>query len=196
MRFPMNIYQGGGTSGKIISIKRNHQPNFGFFSNGDFPSRICWDFFRTALFLEKLLLRTSTQQLLFRSSYFFRADAFFFRRINSSQQLFFPNSYFYRAKLIPSSHFLRIGSSLEQLDLFGAGIFQNTYIYRRATFQKQVLLHIINFFRRAIFQKKPLFQKSIIPHYLLFLENYLFIGETFPKHVTFHRSYIFRRATF
>ena len=59
---------------------RDYQ-NVAFFSNCDFASGICSNFFRTVLFSEKLLLHTSlttsTQQLLFRSIYFFRAAAFF-----------------------------------------------------------------------------------------------------------------------
>ena len=66
---------------------------------------------------------------------------------------------------------------------FDGGIFQNTTVFRRPTFSKQVLLHCINFLRRATFWKTVIFQKSNIPHYLLFLENYLFIVATFSKDV-------------
>ena len=48
-------------SGKVISIKHNYQSSLGFFSNSNFPSRISSDFFRTALFLEKLLLHTFSE---------------------------------------------------------------------------------------------------------------------------------------
>ena len=64
-------------------------------------------------------LTTLTQQLLFRSSYFFKAAAFFrssfFRTFSILQQLFFQNNYLFRAKLLPSNQFLRIKSSLGQL---------------------------------------------------------------------------------
>ena len=65
-----------------------------------------------------------TQQLLFRDRYFFRTAAVFpfFRTITFSQELFFQNSLFFGAKILQSSHFLRMGSSLRQL-LFGAAIF-------------------------------------------------------------------------
>ena len=67
---------------------------------------------------------TATQQLLFRGSYFFITAAFFFffRTVNFSQELFFQNSFFFGAKLLQSSHFLRIGRSLRQL-LFGTVVF-------------------------------------------------------------------------
>ena len=77
-----------------------------FFSNGDFSSHICCDFFRTAFFFfgeaassHFFKVTTSTHQLLFRSSYFFRAPA----------ELLFQNSHFFR-----SSYFSRIATFPEQ----------------------------------------------------------------------------------
>ena len=66
----------------------------------------------------------STQDLLFRGSYFFRTAAVFsfFRTVTFSQELFFQNNFFFGAKILQSSHFLRIESSLQQL-LFGTAIF-------------------------------------------------------------------------
>ena len=54
-------YQDEGTSREIISINRNLYSNLGFFSNSDFPPRIGCDFFRTVLYLEKLLLHTFSE---------------------------------------------------------------------------------------------------------------------------------------
>ena len=88
-------------------------------------------------------------------SYFFRAAAFlrssFFRTVNFSQLLFQPlleNRKLFRAVTFRNNHFLA-----EEL-------FRKKDIYRRATFSKQVLLHIINFFRKATFWKKLIIQKS------------------------------------
>ena len=78
-----------------ISIKGKHKFNF-FFSNGNFPSRICSDFFRTALFLEKLLLHS--KQLT-------RAATLLFFRVTASTQLHFWSSYFIRAATCQNSHF-------------------------------------------------------------------------------------------
>ena len=68
----------------------------------------------------------STQQLIFRSRYFFRAAAFFEELLFQYCYLFaavnFSESNFFRAKLLLSSHFLRIEDSLGQL-LFGTGTF-------------------------------------------------------------------------
>ena len=112
----------GNLSWEIIRIEYNHQSNLRFFSNIDFPSSLLPspNFFRTALFLQKLhssyffRVTTLTQQLLFRSSYFFTTASFlrssFFRTITFSHQLFFQNSFFFRVKLLQSSHFLRKGS--------------------------------------------------------------------------------------
>ena len=84
---------------------------------------------------------TSAQQLLFRCSYFFRTAAVFsfFRTATFSQELFFQNSFFFGAKILQSSHFLRIGSSLRQL-LFGTAIFSEEMftikLYKRSYFFK------------------------------------------------------------
>ena len=82
---------------------------------------------------------TSTQQLLFWSSYFFRTAAFFsfFRAVTFSQELFFQNSFFFGEKLLQSSHFLRIGSSLWQL-LFGTAIFSEE-LFRKKISKKELL---------------------------------------------------------
>ena len=98
-------------SGKIISIKHNHQSNLGFF-------QIAISLLRRALFLafsHFFRVTTSTQQLLSWSSYFFRPAAFL--RSSSSRtvtfsQLLFQISFFSRATILQSKHFLRIGSSL------------------------------------------------------------------------------------
>ena len=132
--------------------------------------------FDTSYFLGVVI---SSDQLLFLISSFSRAVA-------SPQQLFFQNSYLIRAKLLSSSHFLRIGSCLGQYFVWTATflvekLVQNKDIYRRATLLKQVLPHCINiyrteiflaklllqirnFFRTATFWKRPIFRKSSIPH--------------------------------
>ena len=74
----------------------------------------------------------STQQLLSRSSYFFRTAAFlrssFFITVIFSQ-IFFQNSFFFRANILQSSHSLRTGSYLGQL-LFGTTIFLAEELFR------------------------------------------------------------------
>ena len=76
---------------------------------------------------------TSTQQLGFRSSFFFRAAAFsrgsFSRTVTSSQQLFFKKSYFFRAKFLLSSRFFRMGSYLGQ-SLLGTATFSFEELFR------------------------------------------------------------------
>ena len=64
------------------------------------------------------------KQLVFGGSCFFRTAAVFpfYRTVTFSQELFFQNSFFFGAKILQSSHFLRIGSSLQQL-LFGTAFF-------------------------------------------------------------------------
>ena len=74
----------GNLLGKIISIKRNHYSNlFVFFSIGNFPCRMCCDIFRTALFLEKLLLHNFLEWQLRHNSYIFGAAVSFLLSHNS-----------------------------------------------------------------------------------------------------------------
>ena len=111
----------------------------------------------------------STQQLLFQSSYFFKAAAFGEKLLSRSvaylQQLFFQNSYFFRAKLLLSSYHLRIGSSLGQL-LFGT----------------------------ATFLAEDLFRIKISTEELLFRSRYFCIASTFPEEQHFGKSYLFRKS--
>ena len=123
----------------------------------------------------------------------------FFKELPFSQQSllrgshFFLNSYFFRAKLLPSRHFLRIGSSLGQV-LFGTPTFlvEKPYkdIFRRRTFPNQVVL--CNIFRRVTFWKKLFFRKSNSPHCLLLLDNYFIRVATFPEELLF-RNILFQR---
>ena len=103
-----------------------------------------------------------TQQLLFRGSYFFRTAAVFsfFRTVTFSQELFFQNSFFFGAKILQSSHFLRIGGSLRQL-LFATAFFleellrikvsKKSYFFKAGTstqhqpFQKSYVLEKTDF---------------------------------------------------
>ena len=128
-------------------------------------------------------------------------SSFFLEQPHLGSSYFLQNSYFFIAKLLPSRHFLRTGSSLKHVPFGTATVFVELFkikidIYRKCTFSKQVLLHSINFFRRATFWKKLFFHKSNILHYPLFLESYLFREAILPKSVVFYSIYLFRRVTF
>ena len=103
---------------------------------------------------------TSTQQLLFRGSYFFRTAAVFsfFRTVTFSQELFFQNSFFFGAKILQSSHFLRIGGSLQQL-LFGTAIFSEE-LFRIKMSKKELLFQSRYFCTASTFSKKLYFGKN------------------------------------
>ena len=75
-------------------------------------------------------------------------------------------------------------------------LFRKKDIYRRATFSKQVILHIINFSRKAIFWKKLIIQKSNTLYYLLLLESCFFRAATASKDTTFYSLLLFRRFAF
>ena len=124
MRFPMNTYKGEGISwGKLSVIACLI---WFLFLKQRFPLSHIMPLFQDNFILVEATsshffrVTTSTQQLLFRGSYFFRTAAVFsfFRTVTFSQELFFQNSFFFGAKLLQSRHFLRIRSSLRQL-LFG-----------------------------------------------------------------------------
>ena len=105
---------------------------------------------------------TSTQQLLSRSSYFFRTAAFlrssFFRTVTFSQ-LLFQNSFFFKTKILQSSLFLRIGSYLGQL-----------------------------VFETAIFWQKNYLEKKISTEELLFQSRYFCTSSTFSGKIHFGKS--------
>ena len=148
---------------------------------------------------------TSTQQLLFWSSYFFRASDFWrssiFRTVTSLQQLFFQNSYLLRAKLLPSNHQLRTASSLGQLIVGRAtflveGLLRIKISTEELLFRSRYFCTTSTFSEKLHFGKKPFFYENNIPYYPLFLESYFFRVATFSKDVIFHSSYLFRIATF
>ena len=114
--------------------------------------------FGRATSLHFFRVTTSTKQLHFRSSYFFKAAAFFsfFRTVTFSQQLFFQNSFFFRAKILQSSHFLRIRSSSWQL-LFGTAVFS---LFRIKISKKELLFQSRYFCTVSTFSEKLHFGKS------------------------------------
>ena len=148
MRFPTNTYLC-----ERIFRRKQFQPNVNAISLIVYVVTS----FRTALFLKMLLLHiffrvsTSTQQLLFRSSYFVKSS-YLFQGIPFPEQsplrvsYFVQNSYFFRVKLVPSSQFLRLFSSFGQL-IFWWNNLLNKDTCRTATYLKQVLLNSNNFFR-------------------------------------------------
>ena len=150
---------------------------------------------------------TLTQQVLFWGSCFFRTAAVFsfFRTVAFSQELFFQNSFIFEAKILQSSHFLRIESSLRQLlfrtAIFFGGTVYDKDIYKRATFSKQVTLHKINLFRKATFWKKLIFQEinfciTYIFWRAFFLEQ-LFLQKTLPSiAATFSEELLFYNILF
>ena len=186
--------------------------HLGFFvSNVDFHSGIfpVFPFYRTALFMEKLLLHTSlttqTQKLHFQSIYFFRAAAFFkelrFRKshflaeVIFSEYLIFRNGTSTQQPLCENRKFSR-GVTFRISYVLGGVIVWNKDIYRGALLIEAGTSAQHQFFRRATFLKKlAFFQERNITHYLLFLESCLFRTATFSKDVTYSSNH-FRRATF
>ena len=138
-----------------------------------------------------------SQQLHFRSSYFFRAAAFFSFSQNShffAAAIFFQNSFYFRANI----HFLSIRSSLWQL-LFGTAFFPLFWIKiskKELLIQSRYFCTVSTFPEKLHFGKSYIFHKSNISHYLLFLDSCPFRAATLSKYGTFYSSYLFKRATF
>ena len=155
-----------------------------------------------------LRVTTSTQQLLFWCSYFFRTAAVFcfFRTVTFLQELFFQSSFFFGAKILQTSHFLRIGSSLRQLlywtaifseELFRIKVskkelpFQSSYFCRASAFSEKLhfrktdfsenQFRINYFFWRAVFLEQLLFQKTLPSTAATFSEELLFYNILFQK---------------
>ena len=130
---------------------------------------------------------TSTQQILYRSSFFFRASTSFSEQPLLSSNHFFQNNYFFRVELLLSSHSLRIGRSFRQV-LFGTATFLGVEMFRikisteELLFRNQVLLHSINFFQRAAFWKKANFSEK--QYSTLF---------TFSGELSFQSGYFFKK---
>ena len=124
----------------------------------------------------------------------------FFRTITSSQQLFFQNSYFFRAKLLRSSHYLRIRRSLGQF-LFGTATFLEEELLRMKMSVEDLLFQSRFFCTESQvfllhFGKRRIFQKSNIPHYLFFLERHLFRAAIAEKVYFFKRCYLLQQLPF
>ena len=156
MRFPMNTYQGEGTSrgfGIFCQITISVLPYVATFSEQFY----FWRSYLFTLFQSNYFDTTVT----FRSMYFFRAAAFlrsslFLEQSLFSKQLSFQSSYFSRAKHLPSGHFLRIESSSWQL------------LFRTATILAVVLFKI-----------------KISTEELLFPSRYFCTGLTFSEKLHF-----------
>ena len=102
--------------------------------------RLFWQLtFGVATSLQFFRVTTLIHQLLFWSSYFFRAATFSEESLSQyghsfvviifSEFLLFQNFYFFRVKLLLSSHFLRKANSLGQL-LFGKATSSTEELFR------------------------------------------------------------------
>ena len=157
---------------------------------------------------------TSTQQLLFRGSYFFRTAAVlsFF---TFSEQSFFRRSYFFKIASFSERKFYTAGTSWEQKVLYGSYfseqlffseelfrikiskkelLFQSRYfctnLFRKGTFWKRLIFQKINFrityfFWRAVFLEQLLFRKTLPSIAATFSKELLFYN------IVFQNSYYF-----
>ena len=136
---PHEYLKGGGNlSGKIISVKLNHQSNLvsSFFqmSISPFPSDICFP--------------TFSRQLCFGRSYFFTLfqSNYFDITVTFSGQLFLQNSCFFR--LFQNSHF------------FAGAIFSEQLLCRSETSTEQALFENKKFFMAVTFRNSYFIRRN------------------------------------
>ena len=141
-----------------------------------------------------LRVTTSTQQLLFWCSYFLRtADVFCFFRTVTLQELFFQSSFFFGAKILQTSHFVRIGSSLRQL-LYWTAIFLEE-LFRIKVSKKELPFQSIYFCRASAFSEKLHFRKTDFSENQ-FRINYFFWRAVFLEQLLFQKTLPSTAATF
>ena len=142
---------------------------------------------------------TSTQQLLFRISYFFRAAAFFFEELFFQNSHFFRSSYFFRKATFSERNFYPAATFWEW-KFFRAVTFQNSYLLAEELFRIKISTEELpfrsryfctasNFIRKDTFWKKLIFQKSNIPHYFFWRATFL-IAATFSEELLFYNILI------
>ena len=196
-----------------------------FFSNSDFPSRMCCDFFRKLYFWRSYFSKnlfitfpysgvrhyftTSTQQLHFRSNYFFRAAVFFllfqnshffravifleqllFQSENSTEQPLLENKKFFKAVTSRNSYFSLFRLKISKKSyFFKAGthaqyqLFQKSYILEKPNFSEKQYSLLPTFSGELPFQSGYFFKSRYLLQQLLFQKSYIFI------------TYFFRRVT-
>ena len=163
MRFPMNTYKGEGNSwGKLNVIVSFFQIAISPLAYvASFSGQLYFDrtyfftlfqsnyFYTTVTFLWQLFLQNRYCFVLFH----------FFRTVTFSQELFFQNSFFFGVKILQSSHFLRTGSSLQQL-LFGTAVFFSEELFRIKISKKSYFFKAGTSARHRPFQKSHILEKN------------------------------------
>ena len=144
--------------------------------------------FGTSYFFEAAI---SSEHLIFLRSFFFAAVTFF------SKQLLFQGKTYFGQLPHENREFFRVVTFWNSY-LFSRGIVQNKYIYRRATFSKQVLLQNISFFRKGKFWKKANFSVKQYSALATFSGELPFQSSYFLKrrylNILFQKSYQFTAA--
>ena len=139
-------------------------------------------FFTVNTFAEQLLLQNNQfdAKLLSRSNYLFRAATFL------EHVFFLLSSYsieivsLFRAKFLPTSYFLRMGSSLGQL------VFQNNYSLGKQICSEYRYLQKSFFFEAGTSTKHQIFQNSCFFNKVTWAKWALFQNSYFSRNVTFN----------
>ena len=136
-----------------------------------------------------------SQELLFRSSSFFRADVFF-------EELLFQNSYFFPAFFPPEYLLVQCETSTQEPNLENRSYSQLPFraATHRRHLQKSYFFEADSSAQHQLFQKKQNFEKGYFFRKAKFRISYFFRRANFlmpfSSIATFYSSYIFRRASF
>ena len=187
------------------------------FWNGDFPSRLFSEFFKTVLFSEKQCLQTFFEWLLQHISYSFRAaislEQLLFWGAPFSNESFPCISYFFRIPNFLEPNFYQaatssnIGSSLRQL-LFGKATILAEELLRIKISTEELLCRSRNneaqhqLYQESLFFEKTKFLENEYFAFSIFSGELHFRETTFSKRITqlpfqksyFLTTYFFRRA--
>ena len=156
-------------SGKIILIKRNHQFNLDFFfSNGNFPSRICCDFLRAAF--EYLLFQSefSTEQPPLENRKFFRVVTF-------------QNSYLFDEGIVQNKYIYRRATFSKMIPLYSINFFRRATFQKKANFSGKQYSALPTFSGELIFQSVSFFKRRYLLLQLPFQKNYFFLQHTYSE---------------
>ena len=119
----------------------------------------------------------------------------FFRTVTFSLELSFQNSFFFGVKILQSSHFLRIGSSIYGT-YFSEQLFFSEELFRIYLSKRELLFWSKYFCTGPAFSEKLHFGKMWYFRKAILLITYFFWGAVFLERLLFRKTLPFIAATF
>ena len=183
MRFPMDTYRGEETSqGEYFQLNVITSLIWDFFFKWRFPFWHIQRFFRVNFGEVHTSLTTSTQRLLFRSIYFFRAAAFY-------KELRFRSSHFLAAVIFFSEYLIFKDETSTEQPLCENRKFFKAVTSRNSYFFGGVIAQNKDNYRRA-----PLIEAGTSAQHQLLQKSYIFEKPAFPGEISFWSGHFFKRC--